>query len=119
MSYSYNKTTWVNDSTPLNARNMNNIESGIETAIGGLNYLDGRISNFLTSANIQTDCLLRTNNYNSDGTSIADYTIPSVATKYYLRVIENPSAGNSVTNGGIKPSTTMSFDNYYELTFIP
>ena len=27
---SYNKTTWVNDVTPLNADNMNNLESGIE-----------------------------------------------------------------------------------------
>lgn len=26
----YNKTTWVNDETPLNAENMNKIESGIE-----------------------------------------------------------------------------------------
>lgn len=27
---SYNKTTWINDETPLNAENMNKIESGIE-----------------------------------------------------------------------------------------
>lgn len=29
---SYTKTVWVNNTTPLNADNMNNIESGVETA---------------------------------------------------------------------------------------
>ena len=29
---SYNKTEWVNDQTPVNAKNMNNIEEGIAAA---------------------------------------------------------------------------------------
>lgn len=37
MAIEYNKTTWVNDNTPLNADNMNHIEDGIEAAINGVN----------------------------------------------------------------------------------
>lgn len=37
MGIEYNKTTWVNDNTPLNADNMNHIEDGIEAAINAIN----------------------------------------------------------------------------------
>ena len=31
----YTRTTWVNEETPLNADNMNNLEDGVEEAIAG------------------------------------------------------------------------------------
>lgn len=31
----YDRTTWVNEETPLNADNLNNIEDGIEEALDG------------------------------------------------------------------------------------
>lgn len=37
MAIEYNKTTWVNDNTPLNADNMNHIEDGIEAATNAIN----------------------------------------------------------------------------------
>ena len=37
MSIEYNKTTWSNDNTPLNADNMNHIEDGIEAATNAIN----------------------------------------------------------------------------------
>lgn len=49
----YNKTVWVNDSTPaINATNLNNIENGIETndtSIGNISELETTATN-LTSA---------------------------------------------------------------------
>lgn len=37
MSVTYNKTNWVNDVTPLDADNMNNIENGIESLVNAVN----------------------------------------------------------------------------------
>lgn len=37
MAIEYNKTTWMNDNTPLNADNMNHIEDGIEAATNAIN----------------------------------------------------------------------------------
>lgn len=37
MGIEYNKTTWLNDNTPLNADNMNHIEDGIEAATNAIN----------------------------------------------------------------------------------
>lgn len=37
MAIEYNKTTWLNDNTPLNADNMNHIEDGIEAATNAIN----------------------------------------------------------------------------------
>lgn len=37
MAIEYNKTTWVNDNTLLNADNMNHIEDGIEAATNAIN----------------------------------------------------------------------------------
>lgn len=37
MSIEYTKTTWVNDITPVNATNMNNIEKGIEDVVDAVN----------------------------------------------------------------------------------
>lgn len=37
MPVTYNKTNWVNDVTPLNADNMNNIENGIESLVNAVN----------------------------------------------------------------------------------
>ena len=37
MAIEYNKTTWVNDNTPLNADNMNHIEDGIEAVANAVN----------------------------------------------------------------------------------
>ena len=37
MSVTYNKTNWVNDVTPLDANNMNNIENGIENLVNEVN----------------------------------------------------------------------------------
>lgn len=41
MAISYNKTTWVNEVTPLDADNMNNIESGIENLVNAVNAGSG------------------------------------------------------------------------------
>ena len=35
MIMAYTRTTWVNEETPLNADNMNNLEDGVEEAIAG------------------------------------------------------------------------------------
>ena len=37
MAVTYNKTNWVNDVTPLDANNMNNIENGIENLLNEFN----------------------------------------------------------------------------------
>lgn len=37
MSVTYNKTNWVNEVTPLDADNMNNIENGIESLVNAVN----------------------------------------------------------------------------------
>lgn len=37
MAIEYNKTTWLNDNTPLNADNMNHIEDGIEAVTNAIN----------------------------------------------------------------------------------
>lgn len=37
MSIEYTKTTWVNDVTPVNETNMNNIENGIEAVVDAVN----------------------------------------------------------------------------------
>ena len=41
MSVTYNKTNWVNDVTPLDANNMNNIENGIENLVNEFNAGSG------------------------------------------------------------------------------
>lgn len=41
MSVTYNKTNWVNDVTPLDANNMNNIENGIESLVNEVNAGSG------------------------------------------------------------------------------
>ena len=41
MSVTYNKTNWVNDVTPLDADNMNNIENGIESLVNEFNAGSG------------------------------------------------------------------------------
>lgn len=51
----YNKTTWVNDETPLNADNMNNIEDGISQNELDILTLEGSKQDKLTSGtNIKT-----------------------------------------------------------------
>ena len=47
MSVTYNKTNWVNDVTPLDANNMNNIENGIEGLVNEVNGADNTFSNAL------------------------------------------------------------------------
>ena len=47
MSVTYNKTNWVNDVTPLDANNMNNIENGIESLVNEVNGADNTFSNAL------------------------------------------------------------------------
>ena len=47
MSVTYNKTNWVNDVTPLDANNMNNIENGIESLVNEVNSADNTFSNAL------------------------------------------------------------------------
>ena len=42
---SYIKTVWVNNVTPLNEENMNNIENGIEAATVEINTLNGDLAN--------------------------------------------------------------------------
>ena len=39
----YTRTHWVNNLTQLNAKNMNNIEDGIEDADNAINELDGKV----------------------------------------------------------------------------
>lgn len=46
----YTKTTWVNDTTPVNATNMNKIESGIKDLDDSLNSLKGSIEQTLTDS---------------------------------------------------------------------
>ena len=47
MSVTYNKTNWVNDVTPIDANNMNNIENGIEGLVNEVNGADNTFSNAL------------------------------------------------------------------------
>ena len=47
----YNKTTWVNEQTPLNADNLNKIEQGIEDNASAINNNLGSIEALLLSLN--------------------------------------------------------------------
>lgn len=54
MSVTYNKTNWVNEVTPLDADNMNNIENGIESLVNAVNEggsitIDDSLSNTSTN----------------------------------------------------------------------
>lgn len=47
----YNKTTWVNEQTPLNSDNLNKIEQGIEDNASAINNNSGNIEALLSSLN--------------------------------------------------------------------
>lgn len=54
MPVTYNKTNWVNEVTPLDADNMNNIENGIESLVNAVNEggsitIDDSLSNTSTN----------------------------------------------------------------------
>jgi hypothetical protein len=44
MAKTYTKTKWVNEETPLNADNLNNIEQGIEDAINAANENENKLT---------------------------------------------------------------------------
>ena len=85
MAIEYNKTTWVNDNTPLNADNMNHIEDGIEAATNAINDSVTNITAGLymkVEKNGQTylvkvdDTALALDYYKIDKTAQADISVP-------------------------------------------
>ena len=46
---SYKKKVWVNNVTPLNEENMNNIENGIKNASDAINVLNRDITDLQTA----------------------------------------------------------------------
>ena len=43
MTLEYDKTNWVDDSTRLNAENLNHIEVGIEDCVDAINALEDKV----------------------------------------------------------------------------
>lgn len=54
MTLEYDKTNWVDDSTRLNAENLNHIEVGIEDCVEAINALEDKIGGASADASAVT-----------------------------------------------------------------
>ena len=85
MAIEYNKTNWVNNVTPLNKKNMDNIENGIEAVTNAVNNI--KLDNYLplTGGTISGALIVDSNN---NGVVIANDGImfnPGSGEVVYLR----------------------------------
>lgn len=97
MAVTYNKTNWVNDVTPLDANNMNNIETGIESLVNEVNAEVAKIAN---KADINNPLSLSEVYRKSNGFLIHDYTSDTGEEKYILSpkdgvVLDDTNTGKS------------------------
>ena len=61
MAVTYTRTIWENDKTPLNALNMNKIESGIEELTGKVNEFSFDANSAMTAIKNELESDIKTN----------------------------------------------------------
>lgn len=96
MSISYNKTNWVNEVTPLDANNMNNIENGIESLVTAMNAgggatitVDDTLSD--TSTNPVQNKVIKAaiDAKQNTLTPSVDYVVPSEITDFITKSVDD------------------------------
>ena len=75
----YTRTNWVNDSTPLNAEHLNNIEDGIEEAFKQLLVIDipafSSLPQTISNANITENHVLVNSVVGTPKAQISDWVV--------------------------------------------
>lgn len=112
----YTPKTWVNGETPIDAGNLNPMESGIGDSFG---YTDQQIQTVLSGIKVQTDCLLRTCQYNpTDPFNIDRFRVLPIPIAYGLHIINPASQANATPNDNALQYHDADFTEYDTLTFV-
>ena len=114
----YTSTKWVNGSgSPLNATNLNNIETGIDALVGAVNTIEGTVeAHGKEIAGLKTVDATNATNIDSNKQNIAKLTTDLAATNtqvadHETRVdVLEATVGNSTT-GLVKRVTTLETDS--------
>lgn len=114
----YTSTKWVNGSgSPLNATNLNNIETGIDALVGAVNTIEGTLESHSTEiGNLKTVDATNATNIASNKENITKLTTDLTATNttvsdHETRVdVLEATVGNSTT-GLVKRVTTLESES--------
>lgn len=112
----YNKTNWVDGETPLNATNMNHIESGIDYLYTYCKDIDNTIdtSNFVTSESLTNTLSEYQTKLTDAQKSAVDSGITGDKVTSYDNLVNNPPKINNIelVSGGTYQSYIVFDKNY-------